>query len=465
MKKFTVLMASLLLLSVGFLAWANPWINRAADQVTFTADTLYGDPSAAEGAVVDTSIQYDQYLFWDSVSHLGASDPETETDYRFYSGGHSEIRQRTPRGISFSIDVSQSWPPLEAPASLAEYARQLWEATPVGEEGVLSIPLREYTDIYPLSFSLDVSEEWGALLWGADYTWVGPEEVVVPGTQEYLIRTFQQFFRIPVAEEARAELQLYRTSDNPEDSNLYLDQDPSADYYYPSTYSALAADACFFTFSTRSQEGRLVDTSLIPGGYGLYRAPYGDSWEAPVQAEELAMVYPLDPEVEIIALETDEEKERLVLITREEDTLMATVISCRTYETLQRFPVMTPERDALIQCAVWNDLLLLRDGSQLALVGREEDGDYALLLTGQELPEAALYGDLRLDWDGERLAVVRPLDGSLDRYSYSFNFLLAVYDREGLAYAGSYVSSLQQQGTGNLSRLCNLTALDVRWEA
>ena len=37
----------------------------------------------------------------------------------------------------------------------------------------------------------------------------------------------------------------------------------------------LTEDGCYFWFSNRTQNGRTVDTSRIPGGYGVYRLPYG----------------------------------------------------------------------------------------------------------------------------------------------------------------------------------------------
>lgn len=41
------------------------------------------------------------------------------------------------------------------------------------------------------------------------------------------------------------------------------------------TESVITDDTCFFWFGNRTDNDRLVDTSRIPGGYGVYMLPYG----------------------------------------------------------------------------------------------------------------------------------------------------------------------------------------------
>ena len=50
------------------------------------------------------------------------------------------------------------------------------------------------------------------------------------------------------------------------------EQGDSFDFY---TQSVATDDAFYFFFSNRTQLGNLVDTSRVPGGYGVYRLPYG----------------------------------------------------------------------------------------------------------------------------------------------------------------------------------------------
>ena len=39
------------------------------------------------------------------------------------------------------------------------------------------------------------------------------------------------------------------------------------------TESVVTDDACFFWFGNRTEQDQLVDTSRIPGGYGVYMLP------------------------------------------------------------------------------------------------------------------------------------------------------------------------------------------------
>ena len=85
------------------------------------------------------------------------------------------------------------------------------------------------------------------------------------------------------------------------------EQGDSFDFY---TQSVATDDAFYFFFSNRTQLGNLVDTSRVPGGYGVYRLPYGwvdtdepykgqaDGWHNyDVFADQLECIYAVGPEI------------------------------------------------------------------------------------------------------------------------------------------------------------------------
>ena len=107
-------------------------------------------------------------------------------------------------------------------------------------------------------------------------------------------KAWNDFFRIPVLDDEYYEVGLTKGSDG----EVYVTTDYGTaegdDDFYFNVQSCDTDEAAYFFFESHSMSGNVVDTSMIPGGYGIYRMPHGEKdGKSPI--ERLETVYPLDP--------------------------------------------------------------------------------------------------------------------------------------------------------------------------
>lgn len=460
MKK-SLLVVLLLLLCTGVGIWAAAaYIYRPHDQVTFTEETVSGDPSAAEGLTVRAQSQYNHRLFWDSVCRVG-EEPQTETEYAFYPDQHQTDRPARYAGVemenggygSTAFAASGGFETEEMGAyGLNAAYRELADQTAPGAEGEKVIRVSDYLDYYPLEVRLDFPEfllDLNRMMdWGTD----GGEETKAVS----LLQTFQNFFRIPVLEEERMEISIGK--DPSGGINSWGSGSVSEyDSFYLWTESVVTGSACYFTFDCHTEQDHVVDTSQIPGGYGIYRLTcqydperMGSELER-VDIEELSMVYPLDPNGYLLELGLSGDGERLLVHTREEDTYVLTVVDLEDLSTVQRLEI-TPDEKDWSWCYVFpeEDYLAVTMGEQVALLVQQEGGVYQeAFLTDVE--EDVIWQNFQdMDYDGRHLAVTGVYDFDEARLDYNLrdghSFYLAVYGPEGLEYYGLYRSSLDVTG-------------------
>ncbi|MEM5767797.1 MAG: hypothetical protein AAGU32_05850, partial [Bacillota bacterium] len=237
--------------------------------------------------------------------------------------------------------------------------------------------------------------------------------------------------------------------------------------------SALTDDACYFTFNSRTTNGNLVDTSLIPGGYGIYCLPYsaGEPEDGGTQMGELSMVYPLDPTVRQVKLYTNPEQTKLLLLTLEDGKCVLTVIGIDTMQPLQRLELAEPGEDG----GIWDVfnygafMALSLSDNRLVVVSLTDEDEYVLSisteLTDPENPLYYLRYDSVMAWYGGRLAVSNALMNDMDR-NKTCGFYLAVYDKSGLLYYGEYASSLDAGAPDDYMYRClpeDIAPLALRW--
>ena len=468
MKRALIITVLLLALSISGLCLAHGSANAARDKVELTENVIYGDKAAARGAVVESKIHYDHHLFWDTEYTIG-DEPASETKFRFsqkklYGDSVPEYTGVTlESGLSFGINYGCDMDMSRKQTGLAEAYRQLYNETPDGQEGKKTIYLKDYYDYYPLAINISLPGNY--FNWRDGY----PEETAYSTSleTEKMIKDFSEFFKIPVVENEGWEITLAK-DDN---GSVYSmgSGNIDGDSFYLWTISVFTDDACFFTFNNRSTMGKTVDTSQIPGGYGIYRLPYyeGDggyistgegkySIRDGVSVGELSNAYPLNPETELINLLINEEKTKLLLVTREQKKCVLTVIDAKTMETLQRMELAelgeennvysTRSLDGFLVIELWD--------SQIIVVTENENGEYehsfTAPFTDAENPLYYLNYDSAMDWDGERLVITDFLRH--DEYGELCGFFAAVCDKTGLLYYGEYQSSLDVGSFDHSSR-------------
>lgn len=396
------------------------WVNTARDQVVFSVEHRYGDPAAAQGLTVSIRSTYDNQLFWETACPL--ADPgQARTEFSFFSQPQSATD--TDAALNLRVDLRDDL--LERTQGVQQ---TLLETMEPGDEREIDLYLGEFYDCYPLEVDL---------------------RLPCPIQADTLEATFRDFFQIPVLEEEHISFWMRTNLNGVADSFGWTSGEKDRYDFEPRW--VLTQDACYFTIQGSSVEGQPIDTSRIPGGYGLYRLPYDETGP---RLEELAMVYPLEQTDEVVDLTVTPEEGKLLIHTLRQGRYRLTVLDLPSLSLLQQLELAGGSQGdySLLQgegCMV----LCTSDATddQLTLVTGSDDADYQVHFTVPaqvaRLSARSWWDPAAVAWDGERLAVAGTLTGE-NLNQLECGFYAAVYTAQGMAYCGSYRSNLDQWDEG-----------------
>ena len=481
MRKATIAMLLLLVISIGGVCVAAAGVHAPHDQVVFTEQTFYGDKSAAEGLEVVVRSTYNEQLFWDTSYSAGTS-PDTKTQFAF-----SAIPELPPSESDFiGLDIEKDISPerfydTEQPkVGLAKAYQELFDATAPGEEGTAVVRLKDYMDHYPLHILLELPTEVDWFDSAEDTA----EEEFYPNSNWDVMRQLTEYFKIPVLENEFFEIGLNKTMDGKVSGTFGGSADGDSFDFHLNT--VLTDDACYFTFPARSWEGTIIDTSLLPDGYGIFRMGYqpnrvDESGQeiCDFDIESLDMVYALDPSVYQECMYLSEDETQIYLLTQKDGVLHLTVIDVATMTTVQELEIIDfeEERGGIHKIHQKEDYWVLwLTGGKLAVLDRTLDGlfvpRFCVPYNDPDIEKYSMSMYSEVDWNGERLAVVDMFDieyfdevKQYHRGCRSCGFWLLVYDDTGeMLYAGRYDSSLTP---GYHKQSCSLayeSAFEPRWK-
>ena len=457
MKKVTCLFALLLALSLGGVCVAGASVYDTSDEVRLTETVLYGNPSAADGLQFELNTELENHLQWNSRISF-PNDGETETAFSFYP-------KRIPRIPSFSSDLQmhiafgyQNFEPDTEQTGLHKAMQELWEKAAPGEEVSGEFLLRDYLAYYPLELMLDLPDGTAYFQRFDSYMLLSEE---ANNSETKFQRSMEDYFRIPVLETETILLNVYRNEQNRPAS--YGSSSTDSDSYSMFSWSVRAGNTIYFVISGTSKDGEVMDFSQLPEGYGIFALPLeavgtddaGQSLYEP-QADQLDMVYQLEPGISISNLRCSPDERQLILETIEDGVLCMTVLDAETMSVVQTLELVPCSY--LAEVKDYDDYMVYRIGgepSQILVLTRSKDGRCKLALAVAENsehtdglylhPYHCIYA-----YDGTRLAVINPIP-TVEKPGYRMSkyhnlncgFFLAIYEQEGLSYFGIYDNSLQ----------------------
>ena len=382
----------------------------------------------------------------------------------------------------FTADAQQKLQELDARLPKAGSA-----SLAAGEEAAITIKMNELLRYYPISgtasFESDVNES-------LDLT---SGIFARPAEGNSLWTDFNRFFRIPMPENESMGYRVTRFSESddtlyPEPSGWTVSTKSGEDHFAFAMISCAADDAIYFTFDPHTENGKLVDLSRIPGGYGIYRLPY-DRERKIFLGEKLEMVYALDPELRYVGLTVSPDGRKLLLQRQEcvplepgtelyrdltvnrteqeenevdSEVFYEATLTAETIDLASRKAEETQEvlrgLDS-INFRNGGDYLVFSDGVSRLCVLAYEDGRYRktlsladLQLDGGLTDETPCYWILnRMAYDGERLVLAGMSYVSTEETGIggwdqdrSGGVDVAVYNADGLACFGRLYSNLQE---------------------
>lgn len=459
MRKATILMALVLFLSICGVGVLAADVYEAHDKVVLTERVIYGDRSKADGLDIEINSHYQNRLTWNTWLDISET-VEQKTEYLFSSKTRREARPVEYEGINIqnnvmdSLDAQMEGDTLQEGIAVAY--KELYDETEPGQEGRKDILLKDYITHYPIGFVLDFpntrvrSDRIDRAMWRQTDT--------VSENEAYIVQEIREYFKIPVLENEHLEIHVSKRTDGTKGSwgggtSQY------GDWYNMWGYSVLSDEACYFTFNTLTDKGKIIDTDELPDGYGIFCLPYHKEYDeqkrtdvSVIEVDHLEMVYPLTPGIEIAYLSLNEEQNCLYLHTVEDGTYTITVVDLATMQPKQKMDVTQFDEEPSWGISDHKDFMVIDyyPSQELAVISKDEGGELTLEYICPVQPEGVnSYYSYRtaMDFDGERLVLAQQLDIEYDhepdyRDRRSCGIVIAVYEKDGLAFLGEYKSSL-----------------------
>ena len=438
MKKTLILnlLISVAILSAGI--WTACTIWNQHDAVTFRQNILTGDAADADGLTVHMNVSEGSNQFWD-VTHTLGTNQQTEVIYDYTLLEDDDrvlgpIRADEPVPVAIRSDFRYSTfytkelHPEEFPVQFRDLARNFKD----GKENAKTVPLNQLVSFYPLLVDLEFPSMSAS--WTQDAYWSSLNHKNDKGAMaKELSAEFQDFFRIPIAEETPVTLSISHGSHYQALFDVPYNYMPDFQ-----TFSAFDETACYFAIQAETAKTGALDMSQIRDGFGIYKLPFNSQDGI---LPQLSTIYRIDPTAEIQHLEISPSGDVLHLHTVENGRYMITFIDVATGRELQKLDV----GDLDITSKSWNvitgdDWILLKlSRLEYILVSRQPDGTYVETLH-LNIPESEVpWNAITATSDGSRIAL------ATSTYSYFYNggdFITAIYGPEGLEYYAEYESSL-----------------------
>ncbi len=496
MKKSFVLFITILLLGATVVYFGQNRLLAEKDNVIITENVLYGDKSVVEGVTLELHNHYEDQIFWDTTYVMGEK-LKMETEYTFHQSKQSSFPRRWYGNIYFNDDShSIGWDAEKnpiAPEGLEVAVQELKDSLGASEKGTKTVFFKDYMDYYTFSVSIqtphndkesnqkrfhyELTERYlREELYRAEESqdksnYRYSEEALGQARKELgWIEAFHDFFKIPVLENEAVMISMEKDEngtvigwgmssasggmgtgemDVPEFS-----QTGEYDNFQFNTYYFVGDGDVYLTFGTHSYNQQVVDTSLIPGGYGIYHFPY-DVEKAEIYPEQLQMVYAIDPNVDVIDLMRDARGENLLLFTMEDIELYMSVIDIQTMTLVDKFNISESREDVwgIDYYVTEEDYVVVLTYGDVIVFSIDESGNYTKELEVSHEPLKTFlteeneynYDFLQystvFDWNGEALLFANNLY-NVNGY-LGTNFYVGVMNANGLQYFATYDTSLQ----------------------
>ena len=471
--------ATVMILSLGAASFTFTAVHGQMQDCQITEKTIVGDASAAAGLTTSFGMGLRDKLYWKNVYTYDGADTQETTFSR--KNPFPDRRKKTVPSVQLTsymtsgsaLDYLLTDPAEEDPsrqellaqvqrdfftAGAVERVQEIKQALPADGETTQDLKLKELFRYYPIESDLTGTTIWAASLDNA---------VFASEDSAKLWQELNRFLRIPIPETESSGFQVSKYPDGSLDFNYYPWEEgqPLAEEHFDfNSIACSTQDAVYFTFDTHTDDGRVVDTSLIPGGYGIYRLPY-DRDEDVFRSDRLETVYSLDPQKEYTNLYASPDGAKLFLVSQEavsaasggkEIRVTAEIIDARTMRCERREEIFRSADTALGYDA--GDYLVFGDNWHQLCLYAYQNGSYEKQLMLTDVPyrwaaiQSLFYDSsyCRTAYDGERLSILYAADVDAEDSEETVytgesagTVDVAVLDTSGLAYYGTLQTNLQ----------------------
>lgn len=448
MKKVYTLITALILLSCSMISVVAATINLERDQVVITENVLYGDRSAAEGLDIKTKNHLNYRLYWETDYSI-SKDSKANTEFNLYPRQkHENNTNRKHEGIFLDNGIEYGFYddlPASEQKGIQKAYKELFDSAEIGVEKTKKVYLMDYYDYYPVGVGFDLP-----------YTnWTGYDGYNLKGEPYdalYVTEKFREFFKIPILDSDTITISIEKG----EDGRSYSTGTDEMGCFTLNAIGAVARSwgRCFFTinnfkyldYKNGLDEIEYIDTSLIPGGYGIYSFYYcgGDSASRTgILADKIENVFPLDSKTLVSHITMSNDETQLLLFTVENKAFYLTVIDVKTMKATQK--ILIREEQGSGSVYEYDDFIVADTEEDITVIS-VKDGIYNLDFSVRKAScinekfHDVWVADC-MDYKNGKLAIVGNCFDEDIGYELC-DFFVSVYDKSGLLYYGKYNTSL-----------------------
>ncbi len=447
MKKSFAVLALFMAVVLSGTAFVGISLHRTGRNVIFENVYEEGDRQLLEGITVCTQITHDGILSWQT--QFSPCTQETKSQLSFDKDGYSDISNGTTYGISFGFaDLVYL---ASVNSSLKEDINE-FKASMTGDYEVkrFTFNMKDYFEYYPVNVAAElpgikIFREYESPIqsFSGEYEAGGISQSCCQNT----VAAINSFIRIPVADTETMEYEFKKIGD----SFSYASIDSGFQF---SSTCAVVDNYCYFSFFNRpvSSDGKFenaVDTSLIPGGYGIYRIPFS---EGDIGYDRIENVYPLSSDSSVAELQYDSETGQLYVFLVENGKYVFNAVDEKTMNK-----VYTAELFDFTDCDYVNSyiydgfVVFIMNSCNVKVVtkdGKNSESPFTVEIENGDVRwhGATNYPDMY--FDGKKLIIFSVDDGwTPEGEEYRSCTLLAkvLTEEDGIAYNGKWHCSLGER--------------------
>lgn len=354
---------------------------RLGNKVSYALKVEEGNISEIEGLQLDLYPALQDDVGWKEKIIFSGSDFSSDSSMIFSKESIVEWSDYIRYKNSAYLDDFSIWMP-----RTPEFTEKVHDLiVKYGGNIEASVPICELIDYYPSLFQAAIGgcDKNNAIFNGttmgvqypfnSDYYYIGFEPEEAEGydylrNYSYLLdvnnqskqavnyRKLLDFIKIPVIKNQKVKLSAEWNSKtstyNVKQTSYYSLTDNNDDNDFFSLYFNATADKnnIYFWFSNKTSKGNLVETSLIPGGYGIYVLPYRKTYKnnKPIDCsfdfDNLRNICPIDEKARIEDVYLDLEHGELLVYSSLDGKLRLCVVSTEGFEKKQEFETQNPDK-------------------------------------------------------------------------------------------------------------------------
>lgn len=447
MKKHLGILVIVLIAGImgsGFFFWQS---EASGNRIQFEEVTIKGDKEKASDIEITGVIRYISEMYaeynWDFT--FSPEDNTTKVSKKKkISHDISEVKNlksgfayastyilKDLRGLcEYDYDNETGIIPYEDPDSVKPELRKAAEAM---------LDFRnssKYTEIYKLNDLIDYYPMFNEFTDSYGDSFVAREE-----KEEKMEAYFAENFRIPVSDDMKIILM---RDDTIEDRFTMFYGKEGSDAYEPQTVYCRDKENYYYSFTTHTRDGKVVDTGELTLGYGIYKAKLikNEKGEIVPDFDNTELFIPLDPEVEIKRADISDSGDLYYIYEQEEKdskTAKYVLADINTGKTIADFSFAETEineyaenqNGVLMQCDYMGKLSYIF----IPKTSENSFGEPVILEGSLENSEIDIY-NADFYSDGEK-TVIAGNAGSGD-------FGVAVYEKGKPVFYGTYLNSVQK---------------------